>query len=72
LQGSHPHRLLQQRPTSIEQKSLFYPVSSRFFSSDHQAALNNLTIKPWSTSMVESNGDYRDESFLEDFVGGPL
>lgn len=30
------------------------------------------TMKPWPTQMVESNGDYRDEMFLEEHVGGPL
>jgi Choline/Carnitine o-acyltransferase len=72
VQGSsHSHRLFQQSPTSMDQKFRFHPVSSsRFFSSDPQQ--QNWTIKPWNTSFVESNGDYRDESFLEDWIGGPL
>jgi len=30
------------------------------------------TIKPWPQPMVESKGDYRAESFLEDHIGGKL
>ncbi len=29
-------------------------------------------MKPWPTSIVESNGDYRNEMYLEDHVGGRL
>lgn len=29
-------------------------------------------IKPWTVPMVEANGDYRDETFLEHEVGGSL
>lgn len=29
-------------------------------------------IKPWNKPMIESNGDYRDEMFLEEYIGGPL
>jgi carnitine O-acetyltransferase len=29
-------------------------------------------LKPWKASMIESKGDYRDEAFLEDYIGGPL
>jgi len=32
----------------------------------------NGPFKPWSTPMIESNGDYREEAFLEEHVGGPL
>jgi carnitine O-acetyltransferase len=31
-----------------------------------------LHIHPWKTHMVESNGDYRDEKFLETEIGGVL
>mmetsp|Transcript_10526 Transcript_10526/g.17405 ORF Transcript_10526/g.17405 Transcript_10526/m.17405 type:complete len:694 (-) Transcript_10526:10-2091(-) len=30
------------------------------------------TIKPWSSPMIESHGDYRAEAFLEDHIGGKL
>ena len=30
------------------------------------------TIPRWPRPMIESNGDYRAESYLEDLVGGPL
>lgn len=30
------------------------------------------SFKPWPVPMVESQGDYRSESFIEDLVGGPL
>eukprot|EP00934_Nitzschia_sp_Nitz4_P004862 Nitzschia sp. Nitz4//scaffold40_size135432//49424//51514//NITZ4_003239-RA/size135432-snap-gene-0.126-mRNA-1//-1//CDS//3329551204//4852//frame0 len=29
-------------------------------------------LKSWNTKMVESHGDYRDEMFLEEHIGGPL
>jgi hypothetical protein len=29
-------------------------------------------MKPWKTHMVESNGDYRLETYLEEHIGGPL
>ncbi|KAG7346652.1 choline/carnitine o-acyltransferase [Nitzschia inconspicua] len=29
-------------------------------------------FRPWGVNMVESNGDYREEAFLEQVVGGPL
>ena len=30
------------------------------------------SFKSWPTAMIESHGDYRAESFLEDYIGGPL
>ena len=41
----------------------------RFFSSQ---PLEDITLKTWSKPMIESNGDYRDEMFLEEYIGGPL
>mmetsp|Transcript_27597 Transcript_27597/g.45643 ORF Transcript_27597/g.45643 Transcript_27597/m.45643 type:complete len:671 (+) Transcript_27597:117-2129(+) len=29
-------------------------------------------IRPWKTKMIESRGDYREETFLEEYIGGPL
>lgn len=29
-------------------------------------------MKSWPTLVVESNGDYRDEKYLEEHIGGPL
>jgi hypothetical protein len=29
-------------------------------------------FKTWKTHMIESQGDYRDEAFLEEYLGGPL
>ena len=29
-------------------------------------------MKQWKTPVVESHGDYRDEMWLEDYIGGPL
>lgn len=29
-------------------------------------------MKHWPVAMIESSGDYRKESFLEELVGGPL
>ena len=33
---------------------------------------NTMPLKKWKTPMIESNGDYRDEAYLEDYIGGPL
>jgi hypothetical protein len=33
---------------------------------------NHLGMKPWKIPVIESNGDYRDEKFLEEYIGGPL
>jgi carnitine O-acetyltransferase len=30
---------------------------------------SDLTIKPWTTPIVESHGDYREEAWLEDYIG---
>lgn len=30
------------------------------------------TIKQWPAHVIESDGDYRNESFLEEYIGGPL
>lgn len=43
------------------------PGAWRYFSTKIDAI-----IKPWPKKMVESNGDYRDEAFLENHIGGPL
>jgi hypothetical protein len=32
----------------------------------------NNHMRSWGMKMVESNGDYRDETFLERLIGGPL
>jgi carnitine O-acetyltransferase len=29
-------------------------------------------IRPWKTNMIESRGDYREETYLEQYIGGPL
>jgi carnitine O-acetyltransferase len=33
-----------------------------------------IVVKPWgvTSNMIESNGDYRDEMWIEDHIGGPL
>lgn len=52
-------------------KSRLYPklnfVDARFLSTT-----SSNVFKPWKTHMVESMGDYRQEAFLEDHIGGPL
>ena len=30
------------------------------------------TLKPWPKPYIESKGDYNEESFLEEHIGGPL
>jgi hypothetical protein len=29
-------------------------------------------FRPWGVTMIESHGDYREEAFLEQLIGGPL
>jgi Choline/Carnitine o-acyltransferase len=46
-------------------------------SSSSSSSFNNNNKKssefrPWGVNMVESNGDYREEAFLEQLIGGPL
>lgn len=33
---------------------------------------DELRIKNWQTPVIESKGDYRDEAFLEEYIGGSL
>ncbi len=42
-------------------------IDVRFLSTSSKAIL-----KPWQVDVVESNGDYRNETFLEHYIGGPL
>ena len=42
-------------------------VHSRYLSTS-----SNPSFKPWHSEVVESNGDYRKETFLEEYIGGPL
>jgi len=42
-------------------------VHSRYVSTS-----SNPSFKPWHSEVVESNGDYRKETFLEEYIGGPL
>ena len=41
--------------------------------SNHQQrskqTMSTVAFKPWPTSVVESNGDYRNESWIEEHVG---
>ena len=50
-------------------------ISSHTIPSSHlilRRTMSNSTIKPWPQPMVESHGDYRAESYLEDHIGGKL
>ena len=40
-------------------------------SRDRRSTLT-IPLKQWKSSMIESHGDYRSESFLEQYIGGPL
>jgi hypothetical protein len=84
----HPHlEAIQKRSLSLCKQSLEEyvlrgsaanlrsPVFFRSLSTTAQDVTNvHPLIKPWKTHMVESQGDYRDEAFLEkdDVIGGPL
>ena len=39
---------------------------------DTVASAAATTIRPWPDHMIESRGDYRDEMWLEEYIGGPL
>lgn len=45
----------------------FKAVDVRFLSTSSTSI-----IKPWKVDMVQSDGDYRKEAFLEDYIGGAL
>eukprot|EP00985_Skeletonema_marinoi_P028618 scaffold25439_cov109-Skeletonema_marinoi.AAC.1 len=53
---------------SSTSKALSPPSSSLSFATLRAMS----TIKPWPSPMVESHGDYRDEAYLEDHIGGRL
>ena len=39
---------------------------------NHSEKRSLSAFPPWENKVIESNGDYREESFLESHVGGPL
>jgi hypothetical protein len=41
-------------------------------SSSFTTASTTRAIKPWPEPIVRSNGDYREEAYLEQHIGGPL
>jgi len=41
-------------------------------SSSSTTASTTRVIKPWPEPIVRSNGDYREEAYLEQHIGGPL
>lgn len=49
-----------------------FRIASRAVYTRHLSTLSSSSFKPWQMEVVESNGDYRKESFLEDYIGGPL
>jgi hypothetical protein len=51
-------------------KELLVRQGLRFLST--QPPQDNIILKPWKTRVVESDGDYREESYLEEHIGGPL
>lgn len=36
------------------------------------ARSNDGVLKPWRSNFIDCNGDYRDEMYLEEYIGGPL
>lgn len=46
--------------------------SSTVTDQEDAVVTTNTQIRPWKTRVVESHGDYRQEAWLEDFIGGPL
>lgn len=54
--------------TNVSQKGLV-PNVNRFKST---STSSSPLFKPWPVPMIESQGDYRAESFIEELVGGPL
>jgi hypothetical protein len=51
------------------QRDLIFRHASRFLSTQPP---QQVLLKPWKNEMVESHGDYRAESYLEEHIGGPL
>lgn len=49
-----------------------FEIRLRAFHPRYLSTSNNPPFKPWQFEVVESNGDYRKETFLEDYIGGPL
>jgi len=58
----------RQPPTSLPKMNL------RALSSSSSTATPTATptLKKWPTPMIESNGDYRNETHIEKLIGGPL
>lgn len=55
---------IKSKPTTISSPSLLLRTMS--------SSVTSSNFKPWPTAMVESHGDYRAESYLEDHIGGKL
>lgn len=53
-------------------------ISTALFSTSSIGTTTTSTVKavvafkPWPKPVIESNGDYTDEAFLEENIGGPL
>lgn len=78
LQRHHLAPFMQQQFNEIgktdRRPHISCSIATRSFSSTVSNDVAPVVIKPWKTPMIESNGDYRDEAFLEkdDEIGGPL
>jgi hypothetical protein len=56
------------------QRELIFRHASRFMSTQppQPPQPQQVVLKPWKNEMVESHGDYRAETYLEEHIGGPL
>lgn len=57
---------------SCRNKILLRPPTGTVFKSTATVHQNEPVLKPWNQTVVESHGDYRQEAWLEDHIGGPL
>ena len=55
-------------PSTMPQRRFVQPL----FKSTRAISTSTSILKPWPKPMIESKGDYRDEAFLEEYIGGSL
>lgn len=69
--ATHSRSTIQVSGNMRAQRLLSTVLFSTSSSSSPSSVLAT-TFKPWPKPYIESKGDYSEESFLEDYIGGPL
>lgn len=59
----------QHTKAALSSQRLYSATTS---SRSNENTNSNTSIRPWPKPLVESKGDYRQEAFLEQHIGGPL